>query len=124
MNEDSLVSKKTTGKDVSISWHSMSNTDVLDKLETPLEEGLSTEEVKARQEKYGLNELTEAPPTTFWEMLWAQINSFVIYMLLAASIISALLGDYVELSLFWRLWFSMPSWVSSRRARPKLLWRH
>ncbi len=54
-------------------------------------------------------------------MLWAQINSFVIYMLLAASIISALLGDYVELSLFWRLWFSMPSWVSSRRARPKLL---
>ncbi|QRN82875.1 cation-translocating P-type ATPase [Chloroflexota bacterium] len=96
MNEDSLVSEKTTGKGVSISWHSMSNVDVLEKLETPLEEGLSTEEVKARQEKYGLNELTEAPPTTFWEMLWAQINSFVIYMLLAASIISALLGDYVE----------------------------
>ncbi len=65
MNEDSLVSKKTTGKDVSISWHSMSNTDVLEKLETPLEEGLSTEEVKARQEKYGLNELTEAPPQPF-----------------------------------------------------------
>ena len=29
-------------------------------------------------------------------MLWAQINSFVIYMLLAAALISALLGDTVE----------------------------
>ncbi|MBG0787565.1 MAG: cation-translocating P-type ATPase [Anaerolineaceae bacterium] len=96
MSEDSLVSEKTARKDVSISWHSMSNTDVLKELETPLEEGLSSEEVKARQEKYGFNELTEAPPTTFWEMLWSQINSFVIYMLLAAAIISALLGDYVE----------------------------
>jgi Ca2+-transporting ATPase len=96
MSEDSPVSEKTPGKDLSISWHSMSSTDVLKQLNTPLEQGLSPEEVKARQEKYGPNELTEAPPTTFWEMLWSQINSFVIYMLLAASIISALLGDYVE----------------------------
>ena len=96
MSEDSPVSEKITKKEVSISWHSMSSTDVLNQLATPLEEGLSPEEVKARQEKYGFNELTEAPPTTFWEMLWAQINSFVIYMLLGASIISALLGDYVE----------------------------
>lgn len=83
-------------REVSISWHTMSSTDVLQKLETPAEEGLSSEEVKDRQEKYGLNELEEAPPTTFWEMLWAQINSFVIYMLLGAAIISALLGDYTE----------------------------
>jgi Ca2+-transporting ATPase len=74
----------------------MPSTEVLEKLETPLEEGLSETEVKARQEKYGLNELTEAPPTTFWEMLWGQINSFVIYMLLAAALISALLGDTIE----------------------------
>jgi P-type Ca2+ transporter type 2C len=83
-------------KDLSISWHTMSSTDVLQKLETPPEQGLSSEEVEARQEKFGLNELEEALPTTFWEMLWAQINSFVIYMLLGAAIISALLGDYTE----------------------------
>ena len=96
MSEDSPISEKILNKDVSISWHSMPSTEVLAKLETPLEEGLSEAEVKARQEKYGLNELTEAPPTTFWEMLWAQINSFVIYMLLAAALISALLGDTIE----------------------------
>ena len=96
MSEDSPISEKILNEDVSISWHSMPSTEVLDKLETPLEEGLSEADVKARQEKYGLNELTEAPPTTFWEMLWAQINSFVIYMLLAAALISALLGDTIE----------------------------
>ena len=96
MSEDSSVVEKTPAKDISISWHAMSSTDVLKRLETPPEEGLSPEEVTARQEKYGLNELAEAPPTTFWEMLWSQIDSFVIYMLLAAALISALLGDYVE----------------------------
>jgi Ca2+-transporting ATPase len=96
MSEDSPISEKILNEDVSISWHSMPSTEVLEKLETPLEEGLSETEVKARQEKYGLNELTEAPPTTFWEMLWGQINSFVIYMLLAAALISALLGDTIE----------------------------
>jgi Ca2+-transporting ATPase len=83
-------------EDVSISWHTMSSTDVLQKLETQTETGLSSEEVKARQEKFGLNELEEAPPTSFWEMLWSQINNFVIYMLLGAAIVSALLGDYTE----------------------------
>lgn len=96
MSEENPVLDEIKAEDVTISWHTMSSTDVLDKLETPPEDGLSPEEVKARQEKFGPNELTEAPPTTFWEMLWSQINSFVIYMLLAASLISALLGDYVE----------------------------
>jgi P-type Ca2+ transporter type 2C len=96
MSEENPVFDKIKAEDVTISWHTMSSTDVLNKLETPLEDGLSSEEVKVRQEKFGPNELTEAPPTTFWEMLWSQINSFVIYMLLTASLVSALLGDYVE----------------------------
>ena len=96
MSEEKNAVEGLESKDVSISWHAMTNTDVLQKLETPEETGLSDAEIKARTEKYGLNELTEAPPTSFWELLWGQINSFVIYMLLAAAIISALLGDYTE----------------------------
>lgn len=96
MSEENPVLDKIKSEDVTISWHAMSSTDVLEKLETPPEDGLSPEEVEERQEKFGLNELTEAPPTTLWEMLWDQINSFVIYMLLAASLISALVGEPVE----------------------------
>jgi len=96
MTDEKTAIESNKSKDISISWHTMTSTDVLQELATPPETGLSSEEVKARQEKYGPNELTEAPPTTFWEMLWEQINSFVIYMLLGAAIISALFGDYTE----------------------------
>jgi Ca2+-transporting ATPase len=96
MSDENTVLDKIKSEDVTISWHAMSSTDVLEKLATPPEDGLSAEEVEERQAKFGLNELTEAPPTTFWEMLWDQINSFVIYMLLAASLISALIGEPVE----------------------------
>ena len=96
MSNDNLSTKTEQAEDISVSWHALTNNDVLEELETKVDAGLSTEEVKARQEKYGPNELTEAPPTSFWEMLWAQVNNFVIYMLLAAAIISALLGDFTE----------------------------
>jgi Ca2+-transporting ATPase len=93
-NKIEMDTKKS--EDISISWHTMTNKDVLQRLKSKIDAGLSSTEVKARQEQYGLNELKEAPPTSFWQMLWSQINSFVIYMLLGAAIISALLGDYVE----------------------------
>jgi Ca2+-transporting ATPase len=96
MSNEKTAVESSNLKEVSISWHAMNNTDVLQELKTMPETGLSSEEAKTRQEKFGLNELTEAPPTTFWAMLWEQINSFVIYMLISAAIVSALLGDYTE----------------------------
>jgi Ca2+-transporting ATPase len=96
MSKKNIVMDTKKSDDELISWHAMSNTEVLQKLDSDAETGLSSADVIARQKQYGFNELEEAPPTSFWELLWAQINSFVIYMLLAAAIISALLGDYVE----------------------------
>jgi Ca2+-transporting ATPase len=96
MSEENKAAESESTNDVMISWHTMSSTDVLEELDTRSETGLTSAEVSARQKAYGLNELTEAPPTSFWAMLWAQINNFVIYMLLGAAIISALLGDITE----------------------------
>ncbi|HEY9121502.1 MAG TPA: cation-translocating P-type ATPase [Brevefilum sp.] len=96
MSDKNVEIEERGNEDVSVSWHAMSSTDVVEELETRPENGLTSEEVEKRREKFGSNELQEAPPTTFLELLWAQINSFVIYMLLGAAIISALLGDYTE----------------------------
>ncbi len=96
MDNNQTIMEVQDPEELSISWHAMKDAEVLHVLESKVDSGLTSTEVKARQEKFGLNELQEAPPTSFWEMLWAQINSFVIYMLLGAAIISALLGDYVE----------------------------
>ncbi|HJR80284.1 MAG TPA: cation-translocating P-type ATPase [Anaerolineales bacterium] len=76
-------------------WHTLSQEEVLSHFKVQ-DNGLSTEEVKTRLEHYGPNQLQEAPRPTFLQMLWEQLNNFVVILLIIASIISALLGDYIE----------------------------
>ena len=76
----------------------MSQDEVIDKLQTPLPSGLSTEEVTRRQAEYGLNQLAEAPRPGFFAKLFDQLKGFVVILLIVASIISAVLGDYIEAS--------------------------
>ena len=59
MSKTKQIEKMDYEKEVEVSWHSLNADEVLAQLETPVETGLSTAEVKARQEKYGLNELVE-----------------------------------------------------------------
>ena len=76
-------------------WHSLKAEEVLNHLEVR-DEGLSSAEVEKRLEQYGPNQLREAPRPSFLALLWAQLNNFVVILLIVASVISALLGDYVE----------------------------
>jgi Ca2+-transporting ATPase len=77
-------------------WHAMQSTDVLNRLDTLADKGLTSEEAAKRLEKYGPNALREAPPTTFLQMLREQFSSFVVILLIVAAVISAILGDYIE----------------------------
>jgi Ca2+-transporting ATPase len=79
-----------------IDWHTLGIEETLSKLNTTPEGGLSNQEAASRLKTYGPNQLDEAPPTTLLQMLWIQLNDFVIYLLLIAAIISAFLGDWVE----------------------------
>ena len=76
-------------------WHALEAEDVLDHLKVA-GNGLTTREAQKRLEQYGPNQLKEAPRPTFLQMLWEQLNNFVVILLIVASVISALLGDYVE----------------------------
>ena len=76
-------------------WHALEAQEVLDHLRVE-GNGLTTEDAKKRLEQYGPNQLREAPRPTFLHMLWEQLNNFVVILLIIASVISALLGDYVE----------------------------
>ncbi len=86
----------STTNDIDITWHALSREEVLKKLNSGLEKGLSSKEVAKRQEKYGLNQLAEGKKTTFWEMVYEQLNNFVILMLIIAAVISAFLGEIVN----------------------------
>src|SRR5512141_1547000 len=76
-------------------WHALKTEEVLSHLKVQ-QNGLSSEEAERRLEHYGPNQLKEAPRTTFLQMLWEQLNNFVVILLIVASVISGLLGDFVE----------------------------
>src|SRR4026207_1686813 len=78
-------------------WHALEAQEVLDHLKVR-GNGLTSEEAKKRLEHYGPNQLEEAPRPTFLQMLWEQLNNFVVILLIIASIISAVLGEYIEAS--------------------------
>ena len=84
-----------TDPDLSIHWHTLPLDDVLAKLQAPAQ-GLSNEEVTKRLERYGPNELKEKPRPTFFQLVLVQLNNFIVILLIVASLVSALLGDWIE----------------------------
>ena len=72
-------------------WHSLEPKSVLEHLEVQ-EDGLASAEAAKRLEHYGKNQLVEAPRPGFWVKLWAQLNSFVVILLLVAAVVSGLIG--------------------------------
>jgi Ca2+-transporting ATPase len=78
-------------------WHALSAEEVLDHLKVR-ENGLTSTEVARRQAQYGLNQLTEAPRPGFLKLLWEQFNNFIVMLLIVASLVSAMLGEWVDAS--------------------------
>ena len=81
-----------------INPHSIEVQEVLQKLNTSLETGLSEEEAQKRIEKFGLNELTETKKISALKIFLKQFNDFLIYLLFFAIAISVIVGFY-ELSI-------------------------
>ncbi|MFT5875161.1 MAG: Ca2+-transporting ATPase [Clostridium sp.] len=55
--------------------------------------GLSQKESELKREEFGLNQLETKKPKTLLAMFFAQLNDILIYILIAAAIISAILGE-------------------------------
>lgn len=70
--------------------------DLVRALGTDLKRGLSAEEARARLATLGANELTEKPRPGFLALLWDQFNNYLVVILIAAAVVSALLGEYVD----------------------------
>lgn len=77
-------------------WFSKSNEKVLQELSVDRQQGLSTEEVKKRQEQYGENKLKGKPKKSIFALFFAQLQDMLIYVLLGASVITIVIGEYVD----------------------------
>lgn len=76
-------------------WHAMSVQDSLDVLGTQLG-GLDTDEADRRLRRYGPNRLPAARRRSAWHRLAAQFHNLLIYVLLAAGAVTALLRHWVD----------------------------
>lgn len=74
-------------------WHTLSAEETAQKLKTTSQAGLSHDEAIRRYAQYGANALNETKHRSPWRMLLDQFSEFMILVLIAAAIISGIVGD-------------------------------
>mgnify|MGYP005838218993 CR=1 FL=1 len=73
-------------------WHTKGIDEVIQELGTSPTEGLTEAEAQRRLAQYGPNQLKERPRPSFWARLWAQLNDFLVIILLVAALVSGIIG--------------------------------
>jgi len=77
-------------------WWRLDATDIAKELGTDLSSGLSSAEAQARLERYGRNQLKEAPKRPPWAIFLDQFKDFMIWVLIGAAVISGFLQEVVD----------------------------
>lgn len=82
-------------------WHSKNIDEVVKLVEVDIQSGLSSDELDRRREKYGKNELSQKKGVSSLVLFLMQFNQPLVYILLAAAIITALLDEWVDSSVIF-----------------------
>lgn len=74
-------------------WFNKSVEDLAANFNSNLDTGLSKSQVEQARAKYGLNKFATKKPKTKLQMFFAQLNDMMIYILIVAAILSAMVGE-------------------------------
>ena len=77
-------------------FHNLDMASTAELMRTDLIKGLAGEEARIRLEKYGPNELQERKGRSFFEMVLDQLKNFLVIILIVASVISMVLGEFID----------------------------
>jgi Ca2+-transporting ATPase len=77
-------------------WFSKSQEEVLKELDVSQPLGLTSEEALIRLEKFGQNKLKGKPKESLISLFLGQLKDMLIYILLAAAVITILIGEYAD----------------------------
>lgn len=83
------------------SYHQLSVREIIEYFSSNIDRGLSPEEVASRYEKYGWNELQFKPGKPAWLRFLLQFHQPLLYILLLAGAIKAILGSWTNASVIW-----------------------
>mgnify|MGYP001025541660 CR=1 FL=1 len=79
-----------------MNYHEMNENEVEKALNTDFSAGLSDEDVGKRVKQFGTNELEEGEKQSALLLFFNQFKDFMVLVLLAATLISGLLGEYID----------------------------
>ncbi|MEC4813395.1 MAG: HAD-IC family P-type ATPase [Scytonema sp. PMC 1069.18] len=82
-------------------WHQVNYREVAFFLDTDIETGLTSTEVEHRRAKFGWNEFTTTPRERAWLRFLLQFHQPLLYILLAAGAIKALVGSWTNAIVIW-----------------------
>ncbi|UCF28631.1 MAG: HAD-IC family P-type ATPase, partial [Chloroflexota bacterium] len=77
-------------------FYQVESSKVVDEIKSNVDQGLSNEEASHRLEHYGFNELVETGRKSPWRILWEQMTSIMVVILIIAALISLVLGEYLD----------------------------
>jgi len=77
-------------------WFAQTSEEVLGCLKTDISRGLSKTEAERRLAEVGPNKLAEQEPPSAFILLLEQFNNFIVWVLIAASLISGFLGEWED----------------------------
>ena len=89
----STADRRTYPADLSTAWHTRTVANAAERLVSDLENGLSSEEAARRLTQFGPNEIREQRSRSLFAIAIAQFKDFMVLVLVAAAIVSGLIGD-------------------------------
>jgi P-type Ca2+ transporter type 2C len=78
-------------------WHQLAADAALSRIDSR-PDGLAGSEVETRRARFGPNELIERGARTVWHILWEQLKSVMVIVLIVAGGISLALGEFIDAS--------------------------
>lgn len=80
-------------------WFSKSIDEVLKEINVDVSLGLSEAEAKVRFEKYGANQLLSKKKRNIFQLFFAQLQEWLIYILIAAVVVTLFMGEYIDATI-------------------------
>ena len=96
MNRVRVPGQAPASPEVRSLWHSTPSEQAIQQLATDVLVGLTADEVRNRSQQFGGNVLEEAPPVPLWKRLLSQFHNLVIWILIAAAVISGVLKEWAD----------------------------
>ncbi|MDX3774256.1 cation-transporting P-type ATPase [Chromatiaceae bacterium AAb-1] len=83
----------------SVQWYKLAADECCKQLESHPQQGLAALQITARQTLHGKNSLPAAAATPGWLRFLRQFNNLLIMVLLAAAIITAVIGEWLDMTV-------------------------